>query len=198
MGNMGFCSPRGGIRISPARGGICMCRPVRPAAALRPPAGGYPHPCGEHRGVRFSAPRAVHPHIRGEYIIMTSVSSTFFGSSPHPWGIPPPDGGPVSFQRFIPTPVGNTSRAPEQRFPTSVHPHARGELGFLSIGTIYMPGSSPHQWGIHPRFRPPPLPARFIPTPVGNTSLLHAVSGVIPVHPHVCGEYDLIGASARL
>ncbi len=91
--------------------------------------------------------------------------------------------------RFIPTPVGNTtSLIPRIKFP-SVHPHACGEHPSLHYPLRSRHGSSPRLWGtrecnlVHiPRLR-------FIPTPVGNTRFCLRLPYFLPVHPHACGEH---------
>ncbi len=51
---------------------------------------------------------AVHPHIRGEYVMIVDSHPVYGGSSPHPWGIHSRLERKVSWRRFIPTSVGNT------------------------------------------------------------------------------------------
>ncbi len=50
----------------------------------------------------------VHPHMCGEYSTEIRSPLTIYGSSPHVWGIPIPDGELSRVDRFIPTCVGNT------------------------------------------------------------------------------------------
>ncbi len=107
------------------------------------------------------------------------------GSSPRPWGtLPSPRlGGPR--ERFIPTPVGNTSPCQRERRPRAVHPHARGEHADR------LSQAGPHR--------------RFIPTPVGNTERQSRRGSRHSVHPHARGEhaivqsevFDLLGSSPR-
>ena len=51
---------------------------------------------------------AVHPHMRGEYVLVRNVTGSERGSSPHAWGILPASSLPCGAWRFIPTCVGNT------------------------------------------------------------------------------------------
>jgi len=54
--------------------------------------------------------RSVHPHTRGEYVLL-DVSRLFaYGSSPHTWGILALIIFFLFLSRFIPTHVGNTER----------------------------------------------------------------------------------------
>ncbi len=108
--------------------------------------------------------------------------------------------------RFIPTPVGNTSRVQGIYCGATVHPHACGEHIIDWSRPCPSIGSSPRLWGTHDAYPESPNVRRFIPTPVGNTP-----PGCIPpeyrtVHPHACGEHWLricarfcaIGSSPRL
>ena len=72
-------------------------------------------------------PKPVHPHMRGEYNTIATLSQAEAGSSPHAWGIPCPLAGRQRAGRFIPTCVGNTPRHSIISQITSVHPHMRGE-----------------------------------------------------------------------
>ena len=96
-------------------------------------------------------------------------SSTVNGSSPHAWGIRPPDAAPGQGQRFIPTCVGNTWG--------------------LGSGWISEVGSSPHAWGIHLVGVLEDVHERFIPTCVGNTCWSGHKARARTVHPHMRGEY---------
>ena len=71
----------------------------------------------------------------------------------------------------------------------AVHPHARGEHSFNTSFVAPHRGSSPRAWGTHRTAFAGRLPNRFIPTRVGNTSLLLAKTGREPVHPHARGEH---------
>ena len=111
------------------------------------------------------------------------------GSSPRPWGTRAalrrhPDRG-----RFIPTPVGNTGGVYVSLAVATVHPHARGEHTKADGSTYERVGSSPRPWGTlvdRPRER---SQRRFIPTPVGNTEAVGAISLNKAVHPHARGEH---------
>ena len=69
----------------------------------------------------------------------------------------------------IPTRVGNTVRHSLRTADLSVHPHACGEYLTRRGISGTKDGSSPRVWGILARPSCGNLPARFIPTRVGNT-----------------------------
>ncbi len=54
-------------------------------------------------------PTTVHPHTRGEHTWCSTVPAIRPGSSPHPWGTRVLKCFYFTVDRFIPTPVGNTS-----------------------------------------------------------------------------------------
>ena len=91
--------------------------------------------------------------------------------------------------RFIPTPVGNTIRVAARRKQGSVHPHARGEHGIRDRGFRVGDGSSPRPWGTLLHAAVQKRRIRFIPTPVGNTSLSATRRSMRSVHPHARGEH---------
>ena len=108
--------------------------------------------------------------------------------------------------RFIPTPVGNTSRNKICAYVITVHPHACGEhITWAAIVTIIF-GSSPRLWGTLNDVAHDIEERRFIPTPVGNTIGSRPRAAPILVHPHACGEHSFMllriapasGSSPRL
>ncbi len=142
--------------------------------------------------------RPVHPHARGEHMTMGDRLCTNVGSSPRPWGtllaVQAESGG----WRFIPTPVGNTWCRRRWWQTSSVHPHARGEHLRDPHHQCPATGSSPRPWGTQMWDGAAVCVARFIPTPVGNTSMTNLLPGRVPVHPHARGEHaPSAGAGAR-
>ena len=129
-----------------------------------------PTPVGNtgHKQVR---PRdtPVHPHARGEHRSTAARSHLTVGSSPRPWGTPHRRVPRRARRRFIPTPVGNTSRRACGSSTTPVHPHARGEHATRCASSVTASGSSPRPWGTLQAARAVNRELRFIPTPVGNT-----------------------------
>ena len=71
--------------------------------------------------------RPVHPHVRGEYVLVPVNPVDGYGSSPRAWGIPGSIPQPVCPLRFIPTCVGNTRNSISKMHKPAVHPHVRGE-----------------------------------------------------------------------
>ena len=132
---------------------------------------------------------AVHPHIRGEYLLISASFSAIGGSSPHPWGIRGSSELPRRLHRFIPTSVGNTGSYRRIRRLPSVHPHIRGEYICAGMSEVAVHGSSPHPWGILFESHECPSRSRFIPTSVGNTHTLACPDVLQAVHPHIRGEY---------
>ena len=131
----------------------------------------------------------VHPHMRGEYLLVVTLLVVVRGSSPHAWGILPPLRQARLCLRFIPTCVGNTGKPLAGRHCGTVHPHMRGEYFRHSANKRNPGGSSPHAWGIPSRVYRANAKARFIPTCVGNTTRNGNHCGGKAVHPHMRGEY---------
>ncbi len=52
-------------------------------------------------------------------------------------------------------------------------------------------------WGTSLKIKTAPGPDRFIPTHVGNIKYVCRVKGVLPVHPHACGEHSEQKVDAR-
>ncbi len=152
-----------------------------------------PTPVGNtSRESRSSSSRAVHPHARGEHTGTTLRTLSCSGSSPRPWGTLRITGLAVAADRFIPTPVGNTTSCHLRFRAISVHPHARGEHRMpVNLESLDI-GSSPRPWGTQNRKQITDGIKRFIPTPVGNTEWLPGCPGAWPVHPHARGEHVFI------
>ena len=72
----------------------------------------------------------------------------------------------------------------------TVHPHACGEHDWDVLEDEAAHGSSPRLWGTRVRIPRAGLVVRFIPTPVGNTSVTFVFIFSFPVHPHACGEHS--------
>ena len=132
---------------------------------------------------------AVHPHVRGEYWVFQLAPFSLTGSSPRAWGIHTHPASATVATRFIPTCVGNTYKGCIPARFASVHPHVRGEYMFSTTDLECSPGSSPRAWGIPFSSCSLAFCSRFIPTCVGNTSRFRFFSFLLPVHPHVRGEY---------
>src|SRR5262249_29498381 len=92
----------------------------------------------------------VHPHARGEYVMIACGESVTIGSPPRTWGIRQPRTCSPRPRPVHPHARGEYASPPSVTKPPTVHPHARGEYAI-----------------------PPPAKAgglRFTPTHVGNTA----------------------------
>ena len=114
---------------------------------------------------------------------------TLPGSSPRLWGTHDHGFVGIFIQRFIPTPVGNTSCLTSGHSISAVHPHACGEHSCCISSRCAINGSSPRLWGTLYSIGCKKLDPRFIPTPVGNTRIRLRIFPAPPVHPHACGEH---------
>ena len=134
----------------------------------------------------------VHPHMCGEFSLSFVIHSAMVGSSPHVWGIQQIRNVHVIKERFIPTCVGNSHGSLSVPILIMVHPHMCGE--FLLFEQVYLirSGSSPHVWGIRMLLMCCKCCLRFIPTCVGNSSVVKWPNWLAPVHPHMCGEFALM------
>jgi len=94
--------------------------------------------------------------------------------------------------RFIPTCMGNSNQAGGRTNSNAVHPHVHGELRAISRLRAAGTGSSPRAWGTLPPSAPHPASPRFIPTCMGNSTLICPGNAYGSVHPHVHGELDLV------
>ena len=111
---------------------------------------------------------SVHPHVRGEHLIISCVSIFQPGSPPRAWGTWRGDSEGGHTLRFTPTCVGNmpSSRPPSPN--ASVHPHVRGEHSALRFVSMSLTGSPPRAWGTFVKCPLRCLAVRFTPTCVGN------------------------------
>ncbi len=143
-----------------------------------------------------TAPKAVHPHVRGEHGRAFIVSMIPCGSSPRPRRTPlvlplrlfPP--------RFIPASAENTGLGARVRRPITVHPRVRGEHLHGSFNDASRSGSSPRPrrtLALQPVDHPA---ARFIPASAENTAFTCGAEPRAPVHPRVRGEHSL-GSTVR-
>ncbi len=150
-----------------------------------------PTPVGNtSAGSARSEPGTVHPHTSGEHGEAAGWPSHTTGSSPHPRGTPEVRPSVPYRERFIPTPVGNTTSTRTMCGSASVHPHTRGEHGAIDSPSPVIIGSSPHPWGTRPAATGAQPRWRFIPTPVGNTPTRSSTTSCRTVHPHTRGEHS--------
>ena len=116
----------------------------------------------------------VHPHVGGEHLPYSRTMWSPAGSSPRGWGTRSPGGLCRRWDRFIPTWVGNTLACSRAAFRWAVHPHVGGEHPPDPPLDLDNHGSSPRGWGTRSRLFCRGPWSRFIPTWVGNTSLVSA------------------------
>ncbi len=200
-------------RSTPTRVGKTKSLPDGCVDFIGPP----PRAWGKPRGAGRNPPRvAVHPHARGENILISAqVAST---SSVHPHA----RGENATFSRCSPTNRGPPPRAWGKRVVrwviaifSPVHPHARGENATAPRARVRRAGPPPRAWGKRNTFSPqfpttsgPPPRAwgkqlfssdcwrssRSTPTRVGKTWGSSTECNVGTVHPHARGENDAVGA----
>ena len=139
--------------------------------------------------VEVETKNPVHPHACGEHGNFKKTFNLLIGSSPRLWGTRIIALLDLIQHRFIPTPVGNTSRRDFKSLVVSVHPHACGEHVMQAEGISKGIGSSPRLWGTLGLHHQTAGGVRFIPTPVGNTLAADALTLIALVHPHACGEH---------
>ena len=174
----------------------------------------HPHACGEHAviedkasGTGGSSPRVWGTHAKNTprnmrtRFIPTRVGNTmgFYpfrqpddGSSPRVWGTLRDLQITGQELRFIPTRVGNTLSTAAPDSPCAVHPHACGEHTPKLASCTMESGSSPRVWGTRAGTARRLCGVRFIPTRVGNTPCQVPQPIPTPVHPHACGEHELM------
>ncbi len=211
---------------SPPRAWGVLCVPQRHLVAHRftppcvgstvggrgtPVPGRFTPTCvGSTRGTsRATSRSSVHPHVRGEYVVIVAPSPSQSGSPPRAWGVlhlgaddrrgggSPPRAwgvqkpavliGPRS--RFTPTCVGSTYGRGFSITWEAVHPHVRGEYRRVNDRDRMVFGSPPRAWGVLHRPVGAAQVPRFTPTCVGSTSTTTPCPTARPVHPHVRGEY---------
>ncbi len=90
--------------------------------------------------------------------------------------------------RFTPTCVGKTEGRPLLSHWSAVHPHMRGEDGWVRWRVVLLDGSPPHAWGRLELLDTVALLVRFTPTCVGKTPEVWRLRVVRAVHPHMRGE----------
>jgi len=135
---------------------------------------------------------AVHPHACGEHEAGKLGGLHHEGSSPRLWGTRIQSHTNPYRCRFIPTPVGNTMEEKSVDTCVTVHPHACGEH-FVRVFCAQKPlGSSPRLWGTLRGYVWQDVYLRFIPTPVGNTTICIWSNNIRTVHPHACGEHQTV------
>src|SRR5690606_31768323 len=97
--------------------------------------------------VQKSSP--VHPHVRGDDVVVSLALLDACGSPPRAWGRRAAERAGDRGGRFTPTCVGTTPSAPPGASRRTVHPHVRGDDRVRDNGYAERRGSPPRAWGRH-------------------------------------------------
>ena len=89
----------------------------------------------------------VHPHARGDNLVVARDQQPGTGSPPRAWGQLGWSPRCGSAFRFTPTRVGTTPALPSRPLPLAVHPHARGDNARPHGRQFLELGSPPRAWG---------------------------------------------------
>ena len=131
---------------------------------------------------------SVHPHACGDLFKRADVVVHAGGSPPRLWGPRKGANTVKPVRRFTPTPVGTSPTTAVRPGATPVHPHACGDLSFLSSGRPAECGSPPRLWGPRAAAKQLRPDRRFTPTPVGTSHRNGIRRQPDAVHPHACGD----------
>jgi len=131
---------------------------------------------------------AVHPHVCGECLFVSTAQAGHYGSPPRVWGMRVSRSCSILRSRFTPTCVGNAPRPPPPCSTPPVHPHVCGECAVPEVVFTPRLGSPPRVWGMRGRDDAEADGVRFTPTCVGNARRTCSPPPPCAVHPHVCGE----------
>ena len=111
-----------------------------------------------------------HPHIHGEYKMLTTCIKLSRGSPPHTWGILTNGMRSLEAIRITPTYMGNTNGDVILSKRDQDHPHIHGEYQVSAQFIKNRQGSPPHTWGILTPESRPRADMRITPTYMGNTT----------------------------
>ncbi len=136
----------------------------------------------------YSPTNTVHPHGRGDNVVLPSTLINTYGSPPRAWGQRPGCCWRKRSPRFTPTGVGTTHIGCPSLSVKPVHPHGRGDNRLVGGGRTGKIGSPPRAWGqLLMRYTASCAP-RFTPTGVGTTTCCSRSSARSSVHPHGRGD----------
>src|SRR5919108_248159 len=107
--------------------------------------------------------------MRGDITPQTVSLPRTFGSPPHAWGHLVHLAEHHRGGRFTPPCVGTSASPPQWCTRSTVHPHMRGDISYVSGRQAFYDGSPPHAWGHPGRFALPGPSRRFTPTCVGTS-----------------------------
>ena len=144
-------------------------------------------------GANTSAPMArntfsVHPHVRGDGLLLAPVIRHTAGSPPRAWGRRLPQVRSHTRPRFTPTCVGTASAGVRPGVSAAVHPHVRGDGTAAIHSLLRISGSPPRAWGRRLGVALDVGSGRFTPTCVGTARECSDGCFPMPVHPHVRGD----------
>ena len=110
-----------------------------------------------------------HPHACGDIALALGDRDDLGGPSPRVWGHPRTGHRGVVLGRSIPTRVGTSPADCLTHRPTTVHPHACGDIACLDKQGDVIPGPSPRVWGHRGHAGARARRHRSIPTRVGTS-----------------------------
>ncbi len=130
----------------------------------------------------------VHPHVRGDGHFNASMAAPAIGSPPRAWGRRSKVPELERHHRFTPTCVGTASARRPIDSIKAVHPHVRGDGGWLGVAWVIKGGSPPRAWGRRVKGHVSWVGVRFTPTCVGTAAPRPRQPQTTSVHPHVRGD----------
>ena len=119
------------------------------------------------------------------------------GSPPRVWGLRSLPSTGATRSRFTPTRVGTAAPKTIEFSPSTVHPHACGDCTTTVDGESAWYGSPPRVWGLLKSMTVSGTLDRFTPTRVGTAAEAGVDRHRTPVHPHACGDCQLVGPSGQ-
>ena len=128
-----------------------------------------------------------HPRACGANLLLNSVSSRLFGSSPRVRGKPTVCVPPTRTVRIIPARAGQTQTAFQNMEKGSDHPRACGANPMLLSSMPYQSGSSPRVRGKLDPAHVYALDRRIIPARAGQTGDTASPRRSSTDHPRACG-----------
>ena len=130
----------------------------------------------------------VHPHMRGDNLLICSSLNFSSGTPPHAWGQFSCYYSKYIKFRYTPTCVGTIFKRAVFYAPKPVHPHMRGDNSISYLISKFIRGTPPHAWGqsyislFSLKF------LRYTPTCVGTIPFPLELSVLSSVHPHMRGD----------
>ncbi len=131
---------------------------------------------------------AVHPRVRGEQAISSTINPVIDGSSPRARGAVAVRRFLALQGRFIPACAGSRPPGQYEQTTLAVHPRVRGEQCHDRMAEALLIGSSPRARGAGFELALVLAQLRFIPTCAGSRGALMSPYLSRAVHPHVRGE----------